>query len=381
MTDIDGPRFATTEEFPEMMELLDRYFSYEQGGMAARLPYSYDCSRIDNHAIIRVDGQIISHVGAFPQTLVIGDEKIECWGFGGVATHRRHRGNGYMSQLLEFWFDRMEEQGVPLAELSGNRQRYSHFGWEAAGREFQYKIHDRSFSGTDLDPDRIATYTGSDEQLTFLRGLHSEEIYRVKRSLEESCTVFGQRGLETLLYMHDDDAAYVSLSRESRSRTISEFGGSERGIETLLAYIFGSYDINNLKVVTPPRHPLNTTFRRHSRVWSLNNHRNVKICDLEATLDRFSGQMERRWKTFDVEGDGTLTLGIQDTDDAVRISYSQNHVETNAVTDEPELQLTRQDMVALLFGFHDRQRELKDRYPFLAAVMPLEFFIWKTEQV
>lgn len=381
MTDSDGPRLATTDEFPEMMELLDRYFSYERGGMAARLPYCYDPTNIEHHAIIREDGRIVSHVGAFPQTLVVGDEEIECWGFGGVATHRQYRGNGYMSELIDFWFDRMDTRNVPLAELSGNRQRYNHFGWEAAGREFQYKIHSRSFSDAVSDHERVVPYDGSEEQLDLLRTLHGEEPYRVKRDEERSRTVFGQRGLETLLYDHGNEAAYVSLSRESRARTISEFGGSARGIEAVLTHLFDSYDINNLTAVVPPRHPLNSTFRRHSRTWSLRNHRNVKILDLPATVDRFSGQMQRHWRSAAGTGDGSLTLGIRGADNAVRISYTPEHVDVNPTDDDPELELNEHDVVALLFGFHDRQRELKERHPFLATVLPLDFFIWQTEHV
>ena len=381
MVDSDGPRLATSDEFPEMMELLDRYFSYEHGGMAARLPYSYDPSRMENHAIVREDGRIVSHVGAFPQTLVIGGEEIECWGFGGVATHKRYRGNGYMSDLIDFWFDRMETRNVPLAELSGNRQRYNHFGWEAAGREFQYEIHGRSFVSADSDHERVVPYDGSDRQLDLLRTLHGEEPYRVKRDEERSRTVFGQRGLETLLYEHGDEAAYVSLSRESRARTISEFGGSARGVEAVLTHLFDSYDINNLTAVVPPRHPLNSTFRRHSRTWSLRNHRNLNVLDLADTLDRFSGQIQRHWQAAAGTGDGSLSLGIRGGDDAVRISYSPEHVGVAPTDDEPELELDEREMVALLFGSHDRRRELKERHPFLAAVLPLDFFVWKTEHV
>ena len=381
MSDSDGPRLATADEFPEMMELLDRYFSYERGGMAARLPYCYDPSRMENHAIIREDGRIVSHVGAFPQTLIIGGEEVECWGFGGVATHKQYRGSGYMSELIDFWFDRMEARNVPLAELSGNRQRYNHFGWEAAGREFRYEIHRRSFSGTDSDHERVVPYDGSDERLDLLRTLHGEEPYRVKRDEERSRTVFGQRGLETLLYERGDEAAYVSLSRESRARTIAEFGGSARGIEAVLTHLFESYDIDTLTAVVPPRHPLNTTFRRHSRTWSLRNHRNLKVLDPATTLDRFSDQIRCRWRSAAETGDGSLTLGVRGADDAVRISYTPETVDVAPTDDEPELELDESDLVALLFGFHDRKRELKERHPILAAVLPLDFFVWKTEHV
>lgn len=383
MTETDSPRLATEDDFPQMMALLDRYFAYERGGMAARLPFCYDPERSDRHAIVEKDGRIVSHVAAIPQTLVVGDGTVECWGIGGVATDRRYRGNGYMSQLLEFWFDRMDDAGVPLSELSGNRQRYNHFGYENAGAELRYTITDRSFAGTpEPTAESVACYDGADEHLEVLREIHGQEPYRVHRDRELSRIVFGQRGLETLLYEGDDGPAYLSLTRESRSRTIEEFGGSERGVETLLEHVLAMYDLNELTACVHPRHPLDDVFHRHSRFWQQRPHRKLNIRDLPALLETFEGQLETRWLETGRSERGDLTLGLEGADASVRLSYDMEGVTVErSAAAEPDFSLDRLSMTALLFGFQDRLREVRTRDPLLEATLPLQFYIWPTEHV
>ncbi|WP_433627554.1 GNAT family N-acetyltransferase [Halomicrococcus sp. NG-SE-24] len=381
MVSIDGPRLARPDEFDEMMSLLDRYFAYERGGMAARLPHAYDEATPENHAIVRKDGDIVSHVGAIPQTLTVGEgNEIECWGVSGVTTDKRHRGNGYMTQLLEFWLDRMAEEGVALADLGGNRQRYAHFGWEQAGREHHYKIRERSFDGS-AGAGMITTYEGGDEQVETLRELHGDEPYRVRRGRERSRTVFGQRGLETLLYESDGDTAYLSLTRESRERTIAEFGGAARGIEALIAHLFSAYDVDSLTAIVPPRHPRNPEFRRHSRSWSVSEHRKLNVRNLQAVLARFADQMEARWSRREVAASGRVTLGLEAESEGVELVYDRDGITVEAFDGTPEVRRPRGEMAGLLFGMHDREAELKADYPVFETIFPLDFFIWPADRV
>lgn len=383
MTDVDGPRLATPDEFPEMMELLDRYFAYERGGMRANLPFAYDPERSDHHAIVVEDGRIVSHVGAIPQTLSTGaeGETIECWGIGGVATDRRYRGNGYMSQLLEFWFERMAAENVPLSDLSGNRQRYAHFGYELAGSEYRYTLTERSFDGESTDSATVVGYDAADH-LETLHRIHESEPYRVVRDPAGSRTVFGQRGLETLVYDDPDDPAYVSLTRASRSRTIEEFGGSETGLEALLSHLLAVLDLNDLTARVPPWHPLEPVFARHSRIWSAHPHRKLRICDLRALLAAFEGQLEKRWLESGRTERGSLVLDVDGADDeATRITYGPDTVTVDPATDRPDVERERTTMTSLLFGMPDRSAHLRAGDPFLETALPLRFFVWASEHV
>ena len=382
MTD-PSPRLATTDDFPEITELIDRYFAYEREGMAARLPFCYDPDQPERHAIVEADGRIVSHIAAVPQTLAVGGGSVECWGIGGVATDRRYRGNGYMSDLLEFWLERMEEANVPLSELSGNRQRYGHFGYERAGIEHRYPIDDRSFVGTPeaADDELISVYEGGADRLSTLRELHEREPYRVERDRELSEITFGQRGLETLLYEGPEGPAYLSLTRESRSRTAKEFGGSRGGVETLLSHVLALYDLNELTVQVHPRHPLDSLFHEHSRYWSQRPHRMLNIRSLEGLFDGFGAQLKTAWRESGRTETGSVTLGLVETGETVEIAYGPGELSVDTAVGEPDLSLDRRGMATLLFGFHEHMRDVRRSEPVLEATLPLQFYIWPTEHV
>lgn len=381
MTDVEGPRLVTEEEFPEMMDLLDRYFAYERGGMQARLPFVYDPDRPDRHAVILAEGEIVSHVAAVPQTLSTDpNENVECWGIGGVATDRRYRGEGYMTDLLKFWFDRMEEAVVPLSDLSGNRQRYGHFGYEMAGSEYRYTITARSFDGEPATSPAVDVYADEEATLETLGRIHGGEPYRVVRDREGDRTVFGQRGLETYVLGDDGDSpAYLSVTRESRSRTVEEFGGSEADLEALLAHILAVLDVNELTVRAPPWHDLEPVLARHSRFWTARPHRKLRINDLRALLNGFEGQLENRWLDIGRTEEGSVELTLPEGD-SVRLEYGPDGVSVGS-GGESASEYDRREAVSLLFGLPDRCRSLRVSDPFLETVLPLRYFIWPSEHV
>ncbi|WP_114576437.1 GNAT family N-acetyltransferase [Saliphagus sp. LR7] len=390
MTDLEGPRLATREEFPEMMELLDRYFAYDRGGMQANLPFVYDPDRPDRHAVILADGEIVSHVAAVPQTLSTAfGGQVECWGIGGVATDRRYRGEGYMTDLLSFWFDRMDDAGAPLSDLSGNRQRYGHFGYELAGSEYEYTITARSFDGEPAASPAVSVYDGGEATLETIGGIHATEPYRLVRDREGDRTVFGQRGLETFVVgaagsnrgASDDapDPAYLSMTRRSRSRTVSEFGGSEAGLETLLGHVLAVLDLNELSVRAPPWHDAEPLFARHASSWFARPHRKLRINDLGALLDGFEGQLENRWLASGRTEAGSIELALPEGE-PVGIEYGPEGVSVGAGgRGGEESERDRREIVSLLFGLPDRTASLRSGHPLLETALPLRYFIWPSE--
>lgn len=366
----DGPRLVHPEEFSEVLELVDRCFSRERGGMAARLPFCYDETHPERHAVIYQDGTIVAHVGAIPQTLAVDSETVGCRGISGVATDPRYRDNGYMSDLLEFWLDRIDE---PLVDLGGDRQRYGHFGWENAGREVKYRITERSLPAS---PDvSIHRYNGDAADLDTLCDLHAGESYRVVRTRETSRQVYGRRGIETLLAA-GEQPSYLSFNRETRDPSIVEFGGSDEGIVGLLAHIFRWFNASSLTVMAPPSHQLTPTLRDSSVSWQVMSMRMVNIRDLPTLLSGFETELSRRWETYG-QGVGDLTLGIVGDEDTVRLRYGDDFtVERTDAT--PDLALERREMTHLLFGSPPCETQSN---PVLDAVLPLDYYIWPSERV
>lgn len=374
MVDIEGPRLARPDEFPPMMELVDRCFHCERGGMAARLPFVYDEKYPEHHAVILRDGRIVAHAAAIPQMLAVGDGTVDCRGIGGVATDRRYRGEGYMGDLIRFWLDQVD---VPLLELGGDRQRYGHFGWENGGREFRYRVTERSLPGTTPSVS-VQRYNDHSDVLDTLHEIHEEDPYRVDRDHETSAQVFGSRGSETL-FAGGDESGYLIFDREDSDAYVTEFGGTARGVKGLLGTVFDRFDVDALTVLTPPRHRLNSVLKQVSASWKCTVLRKLNVRDLPSLLNGFESQMARRWTRRET-GRGELTFGIDGDPDAVRLRYGDKFA-VERTTDDPEISFDRREMTQFLFGCPDQMFNQREAHPVLDIVFPLKYYIWTSERV
>ncbi|KYH24463.1 hypothetical protein HAPAU_34460 [Halalkalicoccus paucihalophilus] len=393
---LDGPRLARPDEFRETMALTNRCFGFEPGGLEERMPHCFDAAHPERHAIIEANGNIVSHVACVPVELRAGDARVECGGIAGVATDPNHRGNGYMHRLLEFWLDRLDDRGVPVAELEGDRVRYGRYGWENAGREDQYRVTERSFVAAFgeryADFEAVRRFRPRTD-LALVQRIHESERYRVNRDRRRFARLLEQTGLETLIY---DTArpAYLCY-RGDNPVSVLEFGGSRDGITALLGQVLDAM-ADDIVVYTHSRHPLTGLFRTVATDWSQHPHRKLNVLDLPATLAAYRPLLEERWlNTVDAFGStaGDLTFEMVDStgrsgdttvatdQQSTTIMYDASGVSVKRTDRNQDVSLGRREMVDLLFGSQDAFRSIKRSEPFLDAVFPVEFYFWQTETI
>lgn len=375
MADLDGPRLATPAEFEAVSRAVDRCFNFEDGGYRARWPQCFDESG-SYHAVVERDGEVVSHVGCVPQTVVVGDVRLESWGVTGVGTLPAHQGNGYMSALLEFWIDRMREAGVPLSDLAGDRARYGRYGWEIAGRECFYRVTERGFDSLSSSG-RVREYAG-DEDVDRVREIHDREPLRVERDREQYADLLAKRGVRTLLY-GGDEPAYLSFTLESTDRTVTEFGGSRAGVEALLEHALAAYRTNSLTVRARPDERLAPLFRAVADRWRVEPHRSFNVVDLRALLDAYAPRLAAAWRERGDGGEGRVSFGIAG-ESAVELAYGPDGVAVEEYGGRPDVELDRADATRLLFGAPGGLAVGADD-PFLSAVLPLSLYVWRTDQV
>ncbi|MCL7417755.1 MAG: GNAT family N-acetyltransferase [Halalkalicoccus sp.] len=377
------------------MALTERCFGSDPGGLEARMPHCFDDEHPARHAIVKVDGKVVSHVVCVPAELWAGDARVDCHGIAGVATDPAHRGNGYMHQLLEFWLNRLDDRDVPIAELEGDRVRYGRYGWENAGREELYRITRRSFTagrGASEDgANAIRRYRGAADIET-IQDVHGTERYRVSRDRRRYERLLEQTGLETLVF-DGSQSAYLCYRGEDPA-SVLEFGGSREGVAALLECALDA--TGEIAVYTHPHHPLTDLFRELAAGWECHPHRKLNVLDFPATIDAYRPLFEERWaRTVDAFGSvaDAVTLGMTSSSDrladdtadtptqSVTVAYDASGVSVERTDREPDVTFDRRGAVGFLFGSRDSCRSLKRIDPFLDAVLPLEYYFWQTETI
>ncbi len=80
--------------------------------------------------LAKENGVIRAMVSVYERPLRIAGETLKVALIGSVASHPYDRGKGHMSRLLQMTNEDAAASGVDFMSLSGQRQRYGHYGYE-----------------------------------------------------------------------------------------------------------------------------------------------------------------------------------------------------------------------------------------------------------
>ena len=138
-------RKTLPEEVPQVVDFLNMVFSvdHEPHNFPKLLPkvYAHDDFWKIQYVAVR-DGRILAAITLLPLTLTLKPGITLKTGFvGGVSVHPYFRGEGHMKALMAKLIRDAREDGLELLVLSGQRQRYGHFGFGKADPVINYEIN------------------------------------------------------------------------------------------------------------------------------------------------------------------------------------------------------------------------------------------------
>jgi len=407
---IQGPMRALPEDFDAIAGLLNECFPGERdaGGIVERNPHCFvrQPREIRNHLIIKDGSRIVSHVQYVAQTLLVEGNAMRIAGVAAVATSPEYRNRGLMSRLLDHCIGLMQEEGYAFSYLDGGR-RYKRFGWETTGRHRRFSVSAQSLSAVQVPADcRVRPFRETAGDVAAIIALHECEALRVKRTRKLYEMLLCRKGVEVWLAVRDDHISAYAVMRpsyEGKEPEISEFGGCADGLQAILAHLAENAGYEALKVYSPFAHPLNSRLFSLAEGHDLSWTWMIKILDLEATLKGFAGQIVRRYRERDISGGRCFGLEIAGTDRPVRVQVSANEfLVAEGSADATMLRLPEREMVSFLFGpgppgavtnlprdtrflFGPGPAGAATKLPrdarFLDTLLPLDFYIWRSDGV
>jgi len=177
-------RTVRLEERDTFERFLERCYGCSWGAFRRWGPdvFRDDEEAMQWHLALELDGRIVSHVAGYPREVVVGPARAMMAGVGNVATHPDHRGQGFMSRLMEESVRRWRERGWTLSALWGDRQRYINFGWETCGFRYTVTVTRRSLERNGIEAAEIEEVNPADPQVAARVGaLHATLPYRIER--------------------------------------------------------------------------------------------------------------------------------------------------------------------------------------------------------
>lgn len=202
-----GP--GNIKDYEHSLEFLNRVFFSDdpeenRADFLSFLPklYKKEYNHCEKNLIVADSEKWLAAVGLYIENMDICGEKILCGGIGNVAVSKDERGKGYMKDCMRLAAEKCCKENVDFMILGGQRQRYSYFGFEPAGMEYEYLLNDiniRHNFGRDYASPLTAQPVGENdtEALDFIFEIYNKtfdaRILRKRESLYDTLVSWNQR--------------------------------------------------------------------------------------------------------------------------------------------------------------------------------------------
>ena len=133
------------EDCGKLIEFLNNVFSAHNGKkmhFEKSLPHIF-CEN-DNtmayHIAAKDNGKICGCAGTYPLRYYVGADTLKVGVIENVAVDTKYRNRGIMQSIMNKMNDDNKAEGYDICFLLGDRKRYSHFGFDRCGVEYNFHI-------------------------------------------------------------------------------------------------------------------------------------------------------------------------------------------------------------------------------------------------
>jgi predicted N-acetyltransferase YhbS len=274
------------DDYDAMLDLLDICFrtpSRHWFGSHMSHIFKDEPTLMGRHFLMKDGNSIAGIIGIYPFVLFLGGIKLNTAGIGSVSVHPEYRSTGMMSAMLKQADVIMEDEGFELSWLSGDRFRYSNYGWEPSGRLIEFTVvrKDLERRFPSIKPEKCHTATFKD--IPLLDGLYQTFKARCTRDTNLWTRHFSRDQMEFLI---SGNRSYCVINREHRDQVL-EINGDPAEITKLLLATMARDGLDKLMVYYPDiLDPVSSLLYACSMVFKMLDNRQLKIIDTDKVWEK-----------------------------------------------------------------------------------------------
>jgi hypothetical protein len=313
--------------------------------------YDWGVSRI---GLLR--GEVVTHFGVWDYQARIGTARVRVGGVGGVATARRVRKQGLMSQTATACLQAMREAGYDLSLLFGIPDFYHRFGYVRGWSDTDFIVHARDLP-TKRPSSRLRRFTPRPRgDLIELYNRHHRTVTgtAVRPTYRRGYPVWTRVDAGYLWGPQTGPRGYVFVTRRGSRLDCLECCGRAEDILCALGFLARRWCCEQVRFETLPY--FSEVARRLRRgscsaetQYHACGHAMVRLINLRCALEKMAGELSRRLRSSllaDWRGD----LVIADAREEVGLHIANGRVTVGARAPTRHAILGGDEMAQLLLG-------------------------------
>ncbi len=247
-------RYASPEDFDSLLTLLDGAFGFPNeraDGFASLLPKLYHPQM--KQLVAEKNGELVGAVGMFERKICVCGETLTSVGIGNVACREDARGEGIMSALMKKAVSDIVASGAELSDLGGKRHRYAHFGYECAGKAYNFTIRSDFSSHVGANENTLRCVP-LEEYIDLAEKLYLSQSVRFERDDFDVVT----RSWRALRYAFVDGCDFVGYAVIRQDRVTELILSDPSRLSEAVMAIFDATQENQLTLTMRETDPLMT---------------------------------------------------------------------------------------------------------------------------
>ena len=342
------------DDYEDAMDFMNMVFSaHGPIDFTQLLPVLYqpDDELMGHNWAVREKGRIRAVVGSFPMQWQLGETTLEVAGIGGVSSHPRARGAGYMRQLMQHCVQRMRDENKHLSWLGGQRQRYGYYGYEKCGIAHTFSLSKSNlrhvYSG---DKSALRFRAIASDDLTHIRGakeLHDAQPFHRVRPLDSFHALLCSWQHQAQIALAPDGRMIGYLVSNANGDSVAEIFAVEEGhpeLEIARAWT-EQQSGHSVRFHLAPWHRLVPQLGRIAEGFNVDSTGNWQVFDWVATLDAL---LKTRATTAPLL-EGKVVVAIEDYGH-IALEVSADQITCRASDEEADLHVDAFAAHRLFFG-------------------------------
>jgi predicted N-acetyltransferase YhbS len=264
------------------------WMDYNTDGYLEGAPYDWAASRIGV-----IDGELATHFGVWDFTMRIGAGAVRVACIGAVATDRRHRTRGLMSQTAADSVKSLKSNGYDMSLLFGIPKYYTRFGYVGTFSKHRVSIPTRSLKTLD-SPVQSELFDGD---YTELADQYNQENEGITGTFVRPTYTTNRR--PKMFAGYTFDGGYLIAGRNEDELQVADCAGPPEMVLNVAAQIAARDIATTITFVFVPDRSrmgeyLQTISHTRTEQFTLDGGPMIKVVNLQSTIQKIAWVLSGR---------------------------------------------------------------------------------------